>query len=33
MSNFGNIGEFRAEEEQFSSYTERIEAFFRSKNI
>ena len=33
MSNFGNIGEFRAEEEQFSSYTERIEAYFIANDI
>ena len=33
MSNYGQLGEFRAEEEQFSSYMERVEAYFIANEI
>ena len=31
MSNYGQLGEFRAEEEQFSSYMERVRGLLHSK--
>ena len=33
MSTFGNIGEFRAEEVSFTSYKERVEAYFIANDI